>query len=133
MSMLLLGGPIGQRVYGLKKAKKTQRLNIIAALNQSRIIAPFVFEGYCSREVFNTYAEQILIKELKPGQKVIMYNASFHKSPYLKSIIENAGCNLLYLPSYSPDFNPIEHRWPGIKDSFRKIMSKFKWDLFDCA
>ena len=120
-------------MYGLKKAKKTQRLNIIAALNQSRIIAPFVFEGYCSREVFNTYAEKILIKELKPGQTVIMDNASFHKSSYLKSIIENAGCNLLYLPSYSPDFNPIKNRWPGIKDSFRKIMSKFEWNLFDCA
>jgi transposase len=55
--------------------------------------------------------EKILCPELRPGQVVIMDNASFHKSPRIRKIIENVGCQLLYLPPYSPDLNPIEHYW----------------------
>jgi transposase len=126
-------GPKGKRIYGLKKARRTQRLNIIATLNEKNIDAPFVFEGYCDQEIFNAYAEKILLKSLRPGQTVILDNASFHKSPKLEQIIKKAGCELLYLPPYSPDFNPIEKRWSAIKNSFRKLIPKYDGDLNKCA
>jgi len=72
-------GPKQERVYGLKKARRSCRLNIISTLNEKKIKAPFVFEGSCTTEVFLSYAEQILVKTLTPGMTVIMDNASFHK------------------------------------------------------
>jgi transposase len=53
---------------------------------------------------------------------IIMDNARFHKSIRTQELIENAGCRLLFLPSYSPDFNPIEHRWFPLKNTARKIL-----------
>lgn len=123
----------GKRVYGLKRARRSCRLNIISALDEKQIKAPFVFEGNCTTEVFLSYAEQILVKTLVPGKTVIMDNASFHKSAKLKQIIEEANCHLLYLPPYSPDLNPIEHHWFGIKNAIRKLIPKYDGDLYACA
>ena len=126
-------GPKGQRIFGLKKARRTQRINIIASLNNNNIDAPFVFEGYCTQELFDVYAKRILAKSLKPGQTVILDNASFHKSPQIKNIITQAGCSLLYLPPYSPDLNPIEHKWFGIKTDLKKLLPRFDGDLDKCT
>lgn len=126
-------GPKGERIYGLKKARRNQRLNIIASLNRRKIEAPFVFEGYCTREIFDAYAENVLAKTLIPGQTVVLDNASFHKSKKLQEIIEQAGCKLLYLPPYSPDFNPIEHHWWAIKNAIRKWLPKLDYDLEKCV
>jgi len=62
-----------------------------------------------------------------------MDNACFPKSQKLKEMIENAGCQLLYLPPYSPDYNPIEHHWFGIKNAIRKLIPKYGGDLYACA
>lgn len=62
-----------------------------------------VFYGSCNTELFNSWVENILIKELKPGQIVIMDNASFHKSLKTKELIESVGCKIMFLPTYSPD------------------------------
>ena len=66
------------------------------------------FDGNTNTEVFNTGISEFLLKELSPGKTVIMDNASFHCSRKTRDLIESAGCNLLYLPPYSPDLNPIE-------------------------
>jgi hypothetical protein len=73
---------------------------------------PFYFDDYTNTDNFCIWLEKILCPELRPGQVVIMDNASFHKSPRIRKIIENVGCQLLYLPPYSPDLNPIEHLPP---------------------
>jgi transposase len=78
-------------------------------------LAPWYFTGYCNTEVILTWTEHVLIPELKEGQTVIWDNASFHKALEIKALIEAAGCKLLFLPPYSPDFNPIEHYWAKIK------------------
>ena len=62
-----------------------------------------------------------------------MDNASFHKGGNIEKIIENAGCHLLYLPAYSPDFNPIEHHWTRVKKIIRKYFIKPTIDLADWA
>ncbi len=105
----------GEKLVGKKSGKYYQRTNIIAGLNNNKSIAPLVFNGNCNREVFNGWVENILIKELIPGQIVIMDNASFHKSEKTKTLIESVGCSLIYLPAYSPDLNPIEKYWANLK------------------
>jgi transposase len=126
-------GPIGPRIYDEKKAERKNRLSIIGALNQGKIKAPFVFEGSCNREVFETYVEKVLIQSLCSGQTVILDNASFHKGGRIRELIEQAGCFLLYLPAYSPDFNPIEHYWAAIKSKIRGHLLKVSGDLYRAA
>lgn len=126
-------GTQGQRVYGIKKANRGKRLSIISALNDNNLQAPFVFEGYCNTEVIHLYIERVLVPTLRPGQIVIMDNASFHKSQRIKDAIEKAQCQLLYLPVYSPDLNPIEHFWAAIKNSIRKTLTRSDADLYEAA
>ena len=92
-------------------------------------MAPFMFEGYCNTKVFEIYINNILVPILKPGMMVIIDNASFHKSFRIEDSIKSAGCDLIYLPPYSPDLNPIEHYWHKIKTSIRKLMRNSKMIL----
>lgn len=112
----------GERVHGMRLSKRDKRISIISSLNQSKLDAPFVFEGYCNQGVFEIYIEKVLLPVLIPGQTIVMDNASFHKSKKIQSLIESKGCKLLYLPAYSPDFNPIEHYWHMIKTKMRKCL-----------
>lgn len=125
--------PKGKRLYAMKNAYRNKRLSIIGALNQKNIIAPFVFEGYCNSKVFEAYVEKVLVPELIPGQTIIMDNASFHKGKRVEMIIKNAKCSLLYLPAYSPDFNPIEHYWSSIKQCIKTQLQFVTQDLYQAA
>ena len=69
---------------------------------------------------------EVLIPELKPNQTIIMDNAAFHKNKLTKELIKLAKCKLLYLPPYSPDFNPIEQKWGHVKNTVKKIRDKFE-------
>ncbi len=111
----------GKRCYDKKKAFRKVRYNITAALNLKSLFAPFIFEGNSNTAVYETYLKQVLIPSLKPGMVLIIDNASFHKSNRIIKLIESAGCRIMFLPPYSPDFNPIEHYWTPIKNEIRKI------------
>ena len=100
---------------------------MIAALCQGQLIAPFTVEGACNRAVFEIWLETCLIPMLKPGQVLVMDNATFHKGGRIEQLIQEAGCQLLYLPAYSPDFNKIERCWSWLKSRIRKQL-----DQFDC-
>jgi transposase len=106
---------------------------MIAALNQNVIHSPFIFEGYTNKDLFVVYIEQVLIPNLRPGETVVMDNASFHKGEMIRTMIEAAGCALIYLPAYSPDLNPIEHFWFPIKNKIRKVLEKVNRCLFQAA
>jgi hypothetical protein len=80
----------------------------VAGLRLTGLVAPFVLDGPINRDAFEVYAEKVLVPELSPGDVVVMDNLSSHKGPKVRSLIEEAGAVLLYLPTYSPDFNPIE-------------------------
>ena len=99
---------------------------MIGALHGKDIIAPLVFEGTCNKVLFEAYVREILIKALKVGQIVIMDNINFHKTDKVKELIESVGCTILFLPTYSPDLNPIEHYWFKIKNQIRKIAGDFE-------
>jgi transposase len=110
----------GQRFYDLKSGKRSIRVSIISGLCQGKLIAPLTFVGSCNRSLFEQWLAEKLIPELKSGQTVILDNATFHKSEKIRELIELSGCELQYLPPYSPDLNDIEHYWFPIKNRVRK-------------
>lgn len=98
---------------------------MIAALRGKQLMAPFTIEGACNRTVFEIWIETCLIPVLKPGQKLVIDNASFHKGGRIEQLVETAGCEVWYLPPYSPDLNKIERSWFWIKSRIKKQMDKF--------
>jgi transposase len=115
----------GERFYALKSGKRQGRVNMIAAYCNGQLFAPFTLEGSCNRTVFETWLKTCLIPMLKPGQIVIADNATFHKGGQIRELIEAAGCQLKYLPSYSPDLNKIECCWSWLKSRIRKQIIQF--------
>jgi transposase len=111
-----------QRLYGVKAGGRKERINRIAGYRDGQLIAPFTIEGSCNRVVFETWLETCLIPRLKPVNLVVIDNASFHHGGRIKSLIEAAGCNVMYLPPYSPDLNRIETCWAWIKSRVRKLL-----------
>ncbi len=112
--------PRGTPVLGEVSGTHTHRISLIAALRESQLLAPMRFEGYCDTLVFNAWLEQVLLPELRPGQIVLMDNASFHKSAKTQELIASQGGTVKYLPTYSPDLNPIEPQWAILKARLRK-------------
>ena len=108
-------GEKSQKLSAKKSGKYYERSNIIAGYVNKNIIAPFVFYSSCNTRLFEAWVEQFLIKELQPGQYVVLDNASFHKSKRTKELIESVGCKIIFLPPYSPDLNPIEKFWANLK------------------
>ncbi len=81
--------PQGERFHDLKSGRRTGRVNMIAALCGQQILAPFTIEGACNRQVFETWLETCLIPTLKPGQKLVIDNATFHKGGRIEALPSN--------------------------------------------
>lgn len=96
----------------------------VAGLRSRGIAAPFVLDGPINRIAFETYVDKVLVPELEPGDIVIMDNLSSHKGPRVREMIEAAGATLLFLPPYSPDFNPIENAFSKLKAHLRKAAER---------
>jgi transposase len=96
----------------------------VSALTLRGMIAPFVLSGPINRDAFEAYVEQVLIPELRPGDIVIMDNLSSHKGPRARALIEACGASLVFLPPYSPDFNPIEKAFAKLKAMLRKAAER---------
>jgi transposase len=96
----------------------------VAGLTLRGMIAPFVLSGPINRDAFETYVEKVLAPELRPGDIVVMDNLSSHKGPRARQLVEAAGATLLFLPPYSPDFNPIENAFARLKAMLRKAAER---------
>jgi transposase len=92
----------------------------VAGLRSTELTAPGVIDGPMNGNAFLAYVEQVLVPSLAPGDTVVMDNLSAHKVPGIREAIETAGATLLYLPPYSPDFNPIEQLFAKLKALLRK-------------
>jgi transposase len=88
-------------------------------------------EGSTDKEVFEAYVERVLAPTLEAGQVVIMDNLPAHKPAGVRELIEERGCELIYLPSYSPDLNPIEEAFSKIKAILRRVGARTKEALLD--
>ena len=119
-------GTIGERVYGDCSGKRYDRESFIAGKIGSKLIAPFCYKGTCDTELFNFWLENILLPLLNPGATIVLDNASIHKSSKSEELVKSFNCNLLFLPPYSPDLNPIEKVWANIKSIIKKSISNFK-------
>src|SRR3712207_2885406 len=93
---------------------------LVASMSTAGMGPSLAVEGPTTREVFETYLQRLLAPSLEPGQVVVMDNLSSHKGQRVRELIEGKGCELLYLPPYSPDLNPIEEAFAKVKALLRK-------------
>lgn len=96
----------------------------LAGLCHDRVIAPLVLDGPIDAESFRAYVEQFLAPALSPGQIVLMDNLASHKVAGIREAIEAVGARVLYLPRYSPDFNPIEQLFAKLKSLIRRAAAR---------
>jgi transposase len=103
---------------------------LIAGLRQSGILAPLVLDGPMTGLAFRAYVEQCLAPALAPGDVVVLDNLAAHKIDGVRQAIAAAGASILYLPPYSPDFNPIEQLFAKLKALLRKAAARTKEELW---
>jgi len=111
----------GQRVAGQKPASWGDNITMIGAIGLEGIRALMTVDGGTTGEVFEHYIEQVLGPALKAGDLVVMDNLGSHKVSGIRELIEAHNATLLYLPPYSPDFNPIEQCWSKLKAILKKL------------
>ena len=110
----------GTRLLAKVPHGRWRTLTFIAALRRDQITAPCIFDGPINGISFRAYVEQVLVPALKPGDLVIMDNLGSHKADAIRRIIRAAGATAVFLPPYSPDFNPIEQAFAKLKSDLRK-------------
>jgi transposase len=113
--------PKGKRAYGSVPRNRGKNMTLITTLMLHGVGESLILDGAANTEIFELYIEDILAPTLHTGQIVIMDNLSIHKSARVRQAIEKRGCQLLFLPAYSPDFSPIEEAFSKIKAVLRKI------------
>jgi len=111
--------------------KKFRRTNIVATKCGKEIVAPLSYQGTTDSELFEFWFENILLNEVAKGSVLVMDNASFHRKQRLAMLASVVGCEVMFLPPYSPDLNPIEKFWAWLKKRLRFVLSDF--DCFDDA
>jgi transposase len=121
----------GERAYCSVPRNRGPNTTLLSSMSISGIGPSLAVEGATNREVFETYVERVLAPRLRPGQVVVMDNLTAHKGERVKELIEEQGCELIYLPPYSPDFNPIEEAFSKIKGLVRKSEARSREALVD--
>ena len=111
--------PKGERLRAGIPHGHWKTTTFVAGLRLTGMMATMVLDGPINRDAFQAYVEQVLVRELRPGDIVIMDNLSSHKGVAIRQAIEAAGASLLFLPPYSPDFNPIENAFAKLKALLR--------------
>ena len=122
----------GERCYGEKVSHKKTRTTFIAGYSPSNksLCATFCFEGYTNQEIFLTWIQECLLREVSQGKTLVMDNIAFHHNQKVKDTIEQSGIHILYLPTYSPDLNPIEKQWANLKKKITDYFTLWGGDFF---
>ena len=105
----------GERAHYSVPRNRAKNTTLLSSMSMEGMGPSLAVEGATNGEVFETYVERVLAPTLRKGQVVVMDNLSAHKGERVRELIEGRSCELLYLPSYSPDFNPIEEAFSKIK------------------
>ena len=116
----------GERVRLSVPRNRGKNTTLLAAMSLDGMGQTMAVEGSTDQEVFDAYVEHVLAPTLETGQVVILDNLSAHKPARVRELIECRGCQLIYLPSYSPDFNPIEEAFAKIKNILRQAGARTK-------
>jgi len=121
LTPLYARAPKGKRAYGSVPRNRGKNTTLIAALCWSGMGESMIIEGSTNRLAFERYVEEVLAPSLKAGQIVIMDNLAAHKGKKVEQLIQAKGCQLLFLPGYSPDFSPIEETFSKLKAHLRRV------------
>jgi transposase len=124
MARLRGRAPRGERLRVAIPHGHWKTTTFIAGLRRSGMVAPMVLDGPINGIAFQAYIDQVLVPELRPGNVVVMDNLGSHKGAGIRTAIEAAGASLLYLPPYSPAFNPIEKAFAKLKALLRKAAER---------
>ncbi len=124
MARLRGRAPRGERCRAPVPHGHWKTTTFTGALRLSGMTAPMVLDGAMNGAAFLAYVEQVLVPTLAPGDIVVMDNLPAHKPVAVRAAIEQAGAALLYLPPYSPDFNPIENAFAKLKAMLRKAATR---------
>lgn len=116
--------PRGERAAGCAPCNRGANTTILAALTRRGLLATMTVEGAANTEVFLTYLDQVLCPVLQRGQTVVLDNLSVHKTAAVEARIKARGCRLVFLPRYSPDFNPIEGAFSKLKAFLRHAAAR---------
>jgi transposase len=116
--------PKGERLVDAVPHGHWKTTTFVAALRWDGLTAPCVIDGAMNGDLFVAYVGQMLVPTLRAGDVVVMDNLACHKRAEVRAAIEGAGCRLLYLPPYSPDFNPIEPAYAKLKALLRKARER---------
>jgi transposase len=120
MARLRARAPRGERAYGPVPRNRGTSTTLLASMGVGGMGACLTVEGATTKVVFETYVERVLAPSLSAGQVVVMDNLSAHKGERVRELIERRGCELVFLPPYSPDFSPIEEAFSKVKAHLRK-------------
>lgn len=123
--------PRGQRVIGVVPRNHGPNTTLIAAMSPDGVLTAMTLPGAMDRDAFDVFVDRLLVPALRPGQTVIWDNLSVHKSAKAIAAIEAAGCQVVFLPPYSPDFAPIEQAFGKLKTFLRRAGARSREALDD--
>ncbi len=121
----------GERARCRAPRNRGKNTTLLSSMSAEGMGPSLAVTGAVDAEVFEAYLERVLLPELRPGRIVVMDNLSAHKTEKVGRLIEGAGCELLYLPPYSPDLNPIEEAFSKIKNLLRKAEARTRETLLE--
>jgi transposase len=123
--------PRGERLHLLVPRKRGTNTTLLSSMTVEGMGPSLTVEGATTARVFETYVKKVLAAKLKEGQIVVMDNLGAHRPKRVRELIEQRGCELIYLPAYSPDYNPIEEAFAKIKNLLRKAAARTKEALVE--
>jgi transposase len=121
----------GERAHCSVPRNRGKNTTLLSSMSMDGMGPSLAVEGATNREVFETYVELILAPTLRRGQVVVMDNLTAHKGERIRELIEGQGCELAYLPPYSPEYNPIEEAFSKIKGLMRKAEARSREALLE--
>ena len=125
--------PRGERAHGKAPRNWGKNVSLVCAIDAEGVKPSMSVEGAVDAKVFESYVEHFLVPKPRRGQIVVMDNLSVHKSKRVERLIKGAGCELLFPPPYSPDFNPIEEAFSKVKGSLRKAGARTREALVEAT
>ena len=123
--------PKGERLRLWVPRKRGKNTTLLSSMTVGGMGPSLAVEGATTARVFETYVKEVLAPKLREGQIVVMDNLGAHRPKRVRELIEQRGCQLIYLPSYSPDYNPIEEAFAKIKNLLRKAAARTKKALVE--
>lgn len=121
LTRLFARAPRGQRAYGQVPRNRGKNTTYVSALRWDGMQAPWTVEGAMDTAAFVVYVREVLAPMLQAGQIVVLDNLAVHQAKNVRALIEARGCELWFLPAYSPDLNPIEEAFSKLKAGLRRL------------